>query len=350
MTSVASYPAFRALAELATHMLDREGSYLQWQQAVEAYYATCVAIVGHGEVSIETAIHRDTPSAYGRMISPRNAGRCLHDFLRTTHFLQGVAAAIDEARHRFPDECLRILYAGSGPFAPLAFPLMTLFDPASVQFSILDYHQSALDAVQQLATHFHVEASIEAYIQADATQFTPIKPYHIIVTETMQKGLANEPHVAITAHLVRSLLPGGLLVPERIIVTAIVANLAKEFSFNTDTEIPTRERIILGPIFTVDQTTMANYTVAYPEPLVFPPTTLSIPPIIADIRTLALQTQIQTYGDIWLDDYQSGLTYLTPIDALERMPHGGTLTMQYILDDQPRFIWSIIDEASTIDA
>ncbi|KPL92026.1 SAM-dependent methyltransferase [Herpetosiphon geysericola] len=349
MAHSASLSAFEELAELTSQMLDRNGSYLQWQQAIERYFSICVKIVGHGEVAIETSIHRDTPSPYGRMISPRNAGRCLHDFLRTTRFLQGVYAAIQELQQRFPNQCLRVLYAGSGPFAPLALPLMTVFKPTEVQFWVLDYHQSTLDSVRQIAAHFQVEDSIQAFIQADATQFTPDESYHLVVTETMQKGLANEPQVAITAHLLRSLLPDGLLVPERITVNAILVNLAKEFDFNSDNATPQRQRIELGPIFTVDQATMSGYSVTYPEPLTFPAITVSIPPITTDMRSLALQTQIQTYGDIRLDDYESGLTYLTAIDHIQMLPHGGTLTFQYILDDQPRFLWELATRPITLD-
>ena len=60
------------------------------------------------------------------------------------------AAATAEARRGFPDRPVEILYAGCGPFALLALPLVSELSPADVQITLIDAHERSRRAVRVL--------------------------------------------------------------------------------------------------------------------------------------------------------------------------------------------------------
>ena len=62
----------------------------------------------------------------GLALAPHLAARCVLDVKRTMAFQRGAARAIEAARARFPGETIEIVYAGTGPFAPLVRPLLSM--------------------------------------------------------------------------------------------------------------------------------------------------------------------------------------------------------------------------------
>ena len=53
-------------------------------------------------------------------------------------------------------------------------------------------------------------------VQGDATTYRHPAALHVVISETMQRTLAEEPFVAILRNLRPQLAPGGILVPERV--------------------------------------------------------------------------------------------------------------------------------------
>src|SRR5205823_6415730 len=104
----------------------------------------------------------------GIAISPQDAARCVLDTRRTSTFLRGLENAIAQASARFPGETIRILYAGCGPFAPFCVLPLLQFPALDVQFTLLDIHQTSLDAAMQLAETLGVQSRIRDYIRCDA--------------------------------------------------------------------------------------------------------------------------------------------------------------------------------------
>ena len=133
-------------------------------------------------------------------------------------FLRGVDAALRAAQARFPGERLRFLEAGRGPFALLALPLATRFGPEEVGFTLLDIHAHSLDAARKIIEALGLEAYVDEYIEADAATWRCLEDRrpHVVVSETMQNGLKNEPQVAITRNLAPQRLPGGFFLPEAV--------------------------------------------------------------------------------------------------------------------------------------
>jgi hypothetical protein len=328
-------PTRATLQEQTAIIVNPHSSYGDLFQAVATLYTWFSTITAVREDTAHPEKYRDTFASSGKLISPLGAARCMGDAMRTARFLQGVHAAILEAQQRFPGQCLELLYAGSGPFATLVLPILPLFSPDQLRVTVIDIHQESLDAVTGLLAHFGLTESINALVLDDATSYhhPAGQLFHLLVTETMQKALAQEPQVAITLHLVKQLHERGLLVPERITVRACLADLSKEFAFvdAAGGSLLERARVELGTLIDVSVTSARTPT------QLLTPITVHIP-LDADpaVRSLILCTHITTFGAHELDDYDSGLTYPTTM-PLDEIVGGTTITFTYILDSQPGF-------------
>ncbi|HQT25929.1 MAG TPA: hypothetical protein PLK99_04945, partial [Burkholderiales bacterium] len=84
----------------------------------------------------------------GLAVSPTAAAMCLREPYRTTAFIRGLGAAIRDAM--LPDRPVRVLYAGCGPYALLALPLMTVFSKEQAVFTLLDIHEQCLNEAKDL--------------------------------------------------------------------------------------------------------------------------------------------------------------------------------------------------------
>ncbi|MBA3470515.1 MAG: hypothetical protein H0T53_12825 [Herpetosiphonaceae bacterium] len=337
VTAAASLaPTGTNLQRQTTILLSPETSYGELFQTVATLYQWFAQLTAIQEDPSQLEKYHDSFAASGKMISALGAARCMGDPLRTARFIQGVAAALQVAQERFPNQCLRVLYAGTGPFAALLLPLLTRWTPAQLQVTLIDIHQESLDAVACLLDHFGLGALVETLVCGDATAYRhpTDQKFHLLVSETMQKALEHEPQVAITLRLVSQLHPQGLLVPERITVQACLADTSKEFAF-VDAEggvLLERARVELGTL--IDLTVETARTPA----ALLAPRTVHIPhDVPANLRTLLLRTQIVTFGGIVLDDYDSGLTYPTILQPAEPITPGATITFAYAMTAQPGF-------------
>ena len=182
---------------------------------------------------------------------------------------------------------LEVVYAGTGPFAPLAIPLMPM---PGVHFTLIDIHNAATSSVRHILDRLGLHASV---VPADATAYEHPAPIHVAITETMQRALQKEPFVAVTRNLRRQLAPRGLLIPERVTVdVALLDPAVEQARWNGEDVAAPHER--LG---TVVEITSAREVIA--------PIDVTVP---HDGHWPALVTRIDVFGDICLDDYESGLT------------------------------------------
>lgn len=177
---------------------------------------------------------KDTHIEGGIALSSQHALDCLKDPLRTVRFLKGVNLGIQEAQVRYPSGKIEILYAGCGPSAPLILPLLCLYTPEELSVTLLDITSTSIHSVSALVETLSVSAYIRAIVQEDATRYKFPKelPLHIVLSETMDKGLTKEPQVRITQNLVPQLAENGLLIPESIDIYAEHSFYAKEPYFD----------------------------------------------------------------------------------------------------------------------
>jgi hypothetical protein len=332
MTNVQSPPSPPAnprsvLEAHAAALLDPATSYGDLQAASQGLYDLCVSLTGVLEDN-QNMPRPDTLLGSGAAISPRNAARCVWDFMRTSRFLQGAYAGIHEAQRRFPGQRIEVLYAGCGPFAALAIPLLPLFAPNELHFTMIDIHADALDSVAQLLAAFDLGDFQTELVVGDATAYQPPDGarFHLLVSETMQKALDKEPQVAITRHLAPFLHPGGILIPERIVVSACLSNDGREFG-----ELP-RQRHELGVLVDLS---LDSLDVLQPRRITIP---ADLP---AGLNTFFLLTAITTFGTITLGDYDSGLSYPTVLGQLSLLEPGAQIDFQYQLGERPGLIYTV---------
>lgn len=176
------------------------------------------------EASASNSLVRDASAAEsilpsGAAISAENAARCVSEYLRTAMFLRGVRSALSELRRRGVS-APRILYAGCGPFATLVLPVLLLPGMQGARVTLLDIHSDCLLSAVRAFDSLGISDCLLAAIECDATRWVPDGQYDLLVTETMSRALSREPQVSIEAHLAPCLKEGGMIVPERITLTA----------------------------------------------------------------------------------------------------------------------------------
>ena len=241
-----------------------------------------------------------TWTANGLAVSPTMASMCLDDFMRTIQFMRGTHDAIVDLAKTIVDRPVRVLYAGCGPHATLALPLMTLFKCDQVVFTLVDLHSESLQSAKESVERFEL-SSVSDYVLGDVGTLELDQSPDLIVTEVMQASLQKEPQVAVTRHLMRQ-APDAVLIPQEVRVRFELVDTAKEFSV-TQSE-PERDRIPLGVVFALNRQVI---DLAEADG-VLPAATITMPDTWEDRYQPMLMTEIQVYRDHLLTDHQSGLT------------------------------------------
>lgn len=279
-----------------------------------------------------------TSTAAGLALSPLRAAMCAREPLRTITFIRGLAAAIEQARK--PDRPVRVLYAGCGPFATLALPLMTLFAAHEAVFTLVDIHAASLDCARVLVEDLGLAASVSAYLLADACALAldAAALPDVIVSETMNASLRSEPQVAIMRHLA-SQAPQALLVPESVTVEACLLRLGKELPPPLDGPAAPppvqRERIALGPVFKLDREAISAWQ---GQAGLLPAGAVLIPAAVPAGMQARLLTKITAFGRHRLDDYESSLNLPQHFPGRPALAGGERLQFAYRISEAPGLI------------
>lgn len=279
---------------------------------------------------------------HGKAIGPVWAALCIKDLLRTKRFLSGVRQGICRALEVFPARPIHIFYAGAGPFATLALPLTTVFSSSEISFTFLEINPQSIRCLGKIIDAFRIGQYVNEIVRCDAAKFKAdkSKPIHVIITETMQNALQKEPQVAITMNLVPQMESGGVLIPQNVMIEAILVDPRRNMERMKSLDNPPTDCYrVLGKIFELNKHTPEKYQADSSgiNPAGFPNVELEIPDDIPpEYGQLCLMTTIQVFAAEQISPWQSSLTL--PQNILNRsIERPGKISFRYRMEPNPGF-------------
>ena len=299
--------------------------------------AELLAGLGHELVAPNQDISTgETRTLHGLAVSPKMAAMCADDYMRTVQFIRGTHAAILDVLNRYPTRPARILYAGCGPYATLAVPLMSIFSAEQVRFTLIDIHDSSIASVKAILKKLKLTdrvADIEI-MDASTYQTDSDSTPDIILLELMKSCLDDEPQVAITRHLLAQ-AKDAILVPEEIRIDLVLVNPAVEFNLNNleSTENLNQDRIPVGTVFTLNRNSVARWEDSGNARLTGE--RIRLPEFSPQRYQAMLFTTITVYQDHILSHYESGLTCPKKFQSDFSFGAGDSIQFSYELGQNP---------------
>ncbi|SHO51384.1 GNAT family N-acetyltransferase [Anaerocolumna xylanovorans] len=278
-------------------LLSKESDFGELKRGAEEMYHffSKIAMVTENAASKETIY---LPK--GKAIATYWAGVCVNEFMRTCTYLRGIYQAILDCRKHFSGT-VHIFYAGCGPFGTLLVPFTTFFNSDEIKITFADINSHSLECLQRVIHELGIEEYVAGIIQDDLTEYKNKQdiPIHMMVTETMNSALQKEPQVAITGRLSPLIGEGGILIPEKVTISAALIDRAKEREYILGNAMGESFIHSLGTVFTLDKET-GNI---FEEKVIDVPEQLE-----GGYNVLCLMTDIQVYKEACLTYNQCSLT------------------------------------------
>lgn len=279
----------------------------------------------------------------GKALSPYSAASSIKELYRTRSFMSGALLAVKDLRDRHSGECLHIVYAGTGPFAILALPVMFAYTASEVKFTFIDIHSDATRALTYILGKLGFTDHIEDIVCVDATKYSipANRPTHLVISETMQRALVKETQVGITLHLAPQVGPDTIWIPESIHIEAALVNKSKDMERMMGTLKEGETHIhYLGTLMNLTKE-FAQHSVQDNNDTLnnFEEVTFTLPQdILMDYPVFTLMTTINVYGPHYLLPHESSITLPHEVQDLSKTESTPkSISLLYRLDDNPRF-------------
>jgi hypothetical protein len=344
-------PSFGIELELITRQLlasDSDNSRLR--SAATALHMLLADVSGLTEASTDDRERRDIALDSGVAISPLDAARSILDYRRTVKFLRGLDHCITKARQHYPNETLKILYAGCGPFAPFAVTLSTLLSPAEVQFNLLDVNPLSLAICRRLFAKLGLGDHVHKYIEADAGAFRKSAgdEFQLVIVEAMENTLATEPQVNITLNLAPQLAAGGFFIPERIQIVCYLTDPPAEVVLFSRVPVADvldqarQPRLLLGSVFELSAMSAINLDhKSGGQRRSFDAVIVEVPESQPGLYAL-LTTEVTVSESIVLREGESGLTQSTLLRDLGPLEPGTRIEFHYEIGPKPGLRYRLV--------
>ena len=338
------------LEKIVAILIDEARSGDDLKTAIGAMHTMLSEISGiNGAIKVRNEGY-ETKLRSGLALSPGYAADCLLDTVRTVQYIRALDAAIQQMKSEFPGQCINILYAGTGPFAPFALAMTERYGSDEIQFTALDIHLQSLDALRCIVSALEIGDYFRDFIQCDATEYRhpADTPVHIVITETMHRTVSREPHAAITLNLSSQLTKGGVFIPERVTVNASMSNTEKELAYlkGTLNESEIRDiRIDLGTVFELSADRSYEYI---EDKTALVCSTVTIPDSASEMNEMVLSTHIQLFGPICIKEKESGITHPLFARAIEKPVPGDEVQFLFNLVGFPELTYHKLDRDDDI--
>lgn len=204
------------LKSISNHILQPGDFHDQLAPAITAYTRLLFDI---GKIKPDETLERNhIKLPFGDAIGTFWAANCVKEVLRTQRFVRGLYLAIQDklAQKSGP---VHILYAGTGPFATLALPIMVQFSPEEVQFTLLEINENSHGKLLDVLDAFELHEYVRQIEITDATTYIlPNTDVDIVLSETLNRALITEPQVFIMLNLASQLGDEVIYIPQEITV------------------------------------------------------------------------------------------------------------------------------------
>lgn len=216
-------------------------------------------------------------------------------------------------------------------YATLISPLLILYKAENIKVTMLDINLTAIDAVKKLIHDLGLDNFIDEYILADASDYNINKNYDIVISETMQCCLHNEPQVAIMQNLIPQMKQNAIFIPQKITIDAYLENPEK-----WDEKIPQKvnmESKFLKELFSVHRANLDCNK--YRE-------TVEIPENLNGFIELMLHTTITVFEDEILGANDCSLNL--PLKFYEfKEQYAKDIEFWYSLSDKPKIDCKVVN-------
>lgn len=179
---------------------------------------------------------------HGKAIGPFWAALCVREVIRTQRFCRGLYKAVKQASTKqVKPQPVHVVYAGTGPFATLALPVMLNFSPQQVQFTLLEINNESLNHLKKLIDLLELNSHVRSFELCDASLYQlPNKEVDIVISETMNYALLKEPQINIMLNMVQQLAHRDVAFIPQAISVGIAKNhslvsLCNLYTFNIAT-------------------------------------------------------------------------------------------------------------------
>ena len=205
------------LAALSTDILAPGDFHDRLAPAIRQYSELMFSLTGITVTENEGLA--DISTDHGRAIGIFRAGLCINEIFRTQRFCRGLYQAVKDKLQRNINRPVHVIYAGTGPFATLALPVIMQFKPTDLQFTLLEINNESYKVLNQLIKTLDIGAYVRRVELCNAiTWKSPDEDIDIVLSETMNRALIKEPQINIMLNMVSQLPPDVTYIPEEITV------------------------------------------------------------------------------------------------------------------------------------
>ncbi len=320
----------------ATEVLYTEKTdYLALSTAIKAYKELLLELSALDEDT--SAAREDIHHANGKALGTFWAALCVDDIIRTKQFVHGIYNAIDDLKQEGKQK-IHILYAGTGPFATLLLPNMLRFPKDLISYTFMEINPISMEGIKRLLSKLEMDDYAINFVSEDAStyQIPEAVSYDLIISETLQAGLAKEQQVAIFFNLMKQSSTSTIFIPEKIELqlalreNGIAAELLTSAHYSR-----------IATVFEVSKNAWNGYlketSTSVQDRLLDKVDTLVSKDAMNSANTLFLLTHLQVYKEYQIGINESSLTiplYLNSFSATEEKDR--TIQTQYIIDENPR--------------